>query len=243
MKKGICFLLAGAMILSQTACSGGETSQPDTQPDSTSETETITTNDNSLNTNDEESEETPEDQSEKEPIDVSEKTPESTEIPQDWVRYEPTEGEVFFLSEEKTGTTEDFEDQYIVTLYDSDAKEVQTIEVNTLDNAPIDNPAFEFMDINSDGYMDVPLITAIGNVNRAYQFYLWNPDDHDLTESDFLGGDNAYVIQSIDTDGSVMASSHNSAAEWDDYYYQWDDRTTYHLVKKVHHLYDKEEEE
>lgn len=58
MKKGICFLLAGAMILSQTACSGGETSQPDTQPDSTSETETITTNDNSLNTNDEEPEET-----------------------------------------------------------------------------------------------------------------------------------------------------------------------------------------
>ena len=57
MKKGICFLLAGAMILSQTACSGGETSQPDTQPDSTSETETITTNDNSLNTNDEEPEE------------------------------------------------------------------------------------------------------------------------------------------------------------------------------------------
>ena len=58
MKKGICFLLASAMILSQTACSGGETSQPDTQPDSTSETETITTNDNSLNTNDEEPEET-----------------------------------------------------------------------------------------------------------------------------------------------------------------------------------------
>ena len=62
MKKGICFLLAGAMILSQTACSGGKTSQPDTQPDSTSETETITTNDNSLNTNDEEPEETPEQQ-------------------------------------------------------------------------------------------------------------------------------------------------------------------------------------
>ena len=87
MKKRICFLLAGVMILSLTACSGDE------EPEETSE---------------------------------------STEIPQDWVRYAPTEGEVFFLSEEKTGTTEDFEDQYIVTLYDSNAKEVQTTGQRTI---------------------------------------------------------------------------------------------------------------
>ena len=99
MKKRICFLLAGVMILSLTACSGDEE---------------------------------PEDQSEKETIGVSEETPESTEIPQDWVRYEPTEGEVFFLSEEKAGTTEDFEDQYIVTLYDSNAKEVQMTGQRTI---------------------------------------------------------------------------------------------------------------
>lgn len=103
MKKRICFLLAGVMILSLTACSG-----------------------------DEEPEETPEDQSEKETIGVSEETPESTEIPQDWVRYAPTEGEVFFLSEEETETTEDFEDQYIITLYDSNAKEVQTTGQRTI---------------------------------------------------------------------------------------------------------------
>ena len=103
MKKRICFLLAGVMILSLTACSG-----------------------------DEEPEETPEDQSEKETIGVSEETPESTVIPQDWVRYAPTEGEVFFLSEEETETTEDFEDQYIITLYDSNAKEVQTTGQRTI---------------------------------------------------------------------------------------------------------------
>lgn len=72
------------------------------------------------------------------------------------------------------------EEHFLVSLLDGNQEVVQEMEVNTAYNNPINCVAFALDDINMDGYLDVPLVTAMGNVNIAYDVYLWNPEQEKL---------------------------------------------------------------
>lgn len=155
------------------------------------------------------------------------------------VPYSPDEGESYTLSEEQIN-----EDLYAVSLKNAEGEVLQQIEVETYGNNPLQCAAFELADVNCDGYLDVPLVKCMGNVNRGYALYLWDSEKKRLVYTDIFDGHDGWdelagCFTINQKEKTLDMYVHWSACEREVYRFEWTDAFSYKLVKKMHCNYNE----
>jgi len=118
---------------------------------------------------------------------------------------------------------------------------IQTIE-NTTDPGLIAPAKIQSVlttvDANFDGYQDLQLLSQCGGTgNCSYDFYLYDPKEHQFVHNDFLS---ALTTPSFDqAKKQVTTSSNSSASAWQNETYQYDTGGRYTLIHRQVSTWDR----